>query len=150
MPQLHEPTDLTIRNDLAELPTVSEMVDRIGAEAGMPPRALMQLQVALDEILSNVIKYAWPDGGAHALHVSVKLAEDAMEVVVIDDGRPFEPRAQAPPEPPPLGRRPRPGGVGIHMVRQLVDDFNYARVDGHNRITVTKRYASDLPQHERK
>src|ERR1051325_2835507 len=143
------PIDLTIRDDLADLPAVSQAVDRIAAAAGMPPKALTQLQVALDEILSNVIKYAWPDGGSHQVRIIINVVEDAMEIVVVDDGRFFYPRAQAPPEPPVPGNRRRPGGLGIHLVRQLVDGFGYAHDNGCNRVTLTKRYASALSQMEK-
>jgi anti-sigma regulatory factor (Ser/Thr protein kinase) len=141
-----EPINLTIRNDLADLPTVSQMLDSVARRAGMRAQTLMQLQVALDEILSNAINYAWPDGGSHYLRISFDVLDDAIEVVIVDDGQPFDPRAQAPPEPATPGSRPRPGGLGIHLVRQLVDEFRYARVDDCNRVTLTKRYTSALSQ----
>jgi len=144
-----EPINFTIRNDLADLPTVSEMLDRVAQGAGMPTRALMQLQVALDEILSNAIKYAWPDGGSHYLRISFDVHDDAMDIAIVDDGRPFDPRAQAPSDPAAPGSRPRPGGLGIHLVRQLVDGFSYTRVDNCNRVTLTKRYTSGLSEQER-
>jgi serine/threonine-protein kinase RsbW len=142
------PIDLTIRNDLADLPTVSQAVDRIAIAAGMRPNALAQFQVALDEILSNIIRYAWSDGGSHQLHITINVLDDAIEVVVVDDGQPFDPRAQAPPDLAVPGNRPRPGGLGIHLVRQLVDGFGYVRDNGCNRVTLTKRYASGLSQVE--
>jgi anti-sigma regulatory factor (Ser/Thr protein kinase) len=149
MAMSHEQTvDLAIRNDVAELATVTETVDRIGAEAGMPFKAVMQLQVVLDEVLSNVIKYAWPEGGSHELRVRINVRDSTVEVLVTDDGRPFDPMVQPPPELLQPGRRPQPGGVGIHMIKQLVDGFEYARVDGYNQVTLSKRYsANPLPQH---
>jgi serine/threonine-protein kinase RsbW len=143
------PINLTIRNDLAELPSVSQVLDGVAQGAGMRAQALIQLHVALDEILSNAIKYAWPDGGSHCLRISFDVRDDAMEVVIVDDGRPFDPRAHAPPEPAATGSRPRPGGLGLHLARQLVDGFGYARVDDCNRVTLTKRCRSDLSEQER-
>lgn len=134
--------DLTIRNDVAELVAVTEALDQLGERIGFPPKALMQLQVALDEILSNVVKYAWPDGGSHEFRVRIEPRESGIGIVVTDDGLPFDPRAQPPPGPAG-GRRPRPGGVGIQMVRQLVDGFDYARTDDMNCVTLTKRSVLD-------
>ncbi len=54
--------DLEIHNDLSEIAVVRDTLDRLGSELEVPSRALMQLQVALDEIVSNVVKYSWPDG----------------------------------------------------------------------------------------
>jgi serine/threonine-protein kinase RsbW len=57
--------DLMIHNDLSEIAIVRDALDRLGSELAVPVRALMQLQVALDEIVSNVVKYSWPDGSKH-------------------------------------------------------------------------------------
>jgi anti-sigma regulatory factor (Ser/Thr protein kinase) len=134
-------TDLAIRNDVAELPILRAALDRIGAEFSIPSRPLLQLQVVLDEMVSNVIKYAWPEGGAHEARVRITVRVDGIEVEIVDDGRMFDPLLAPVPAELPAGHRPRPGGVGIHMVKQLVDGCDYARIDGHNHLTLTKRYA---------
>lgn len=139
--------DLAVRNDVAELGAVTDALDQLGESIGFPAKALMQLQVALDEILSNVIKYAWPDTGLHTFDVRIEAGESGLEISIIDDGLPFDPRAQPPPGPAG-GRRPRPGGVGIQMVRQLVDGFDYVRIDGRNRVTLTKRSVPEQASRE--
>ena len=134
--------EIVIRNEIAELATLSDGLERIGAELGVPGKPLMQLQVALDEVASNVIKYGWPDGGNHELCVRITGQQDRIEVEIVDDGREFDPRQAPPSEPQPAGRR-QPGGLGIHLVKQLVDRLEYERVDGRNRTVVTKQYISD-------
>jgi anti-sigma regulatory factor (Ser/Thr protein kinase) len=141
MPQ-EQTINLAIRNDVADLVAVTNALDRLGEQVGFPPKALMQLQVALDEVISNVIKYAWPEGGLHELHLCLQANAIGIEAVVIDDGQPFDPRSRPKPQSSPIGHRPRPGGVGIHMVNQLVDEFEYRRVDELNCVTLTKRYVS--------
>ncbi len=61
--------DVAIHNDLSEIAVVRDALDRLGSEFDVPARALMHLQVALDEIVSNVVKYSWPDGAKHELLV---------------------------------------------------------------------------------
>lgn len=134
--------EIVIRNDLMELATLRDGLEQIGAELGIPGKPLMQLQVALDEIASNVINYGWPDGGNHELRVRITGQQDRIEVEIVDDGREFDPRQAPAPEPQPAGRR-QPGGLGIHLVKQLVDRLEYERVDGRNRTVVTKQYVSD-------
>ena len=56
---------------------VSEAMDRLAAEHGLAPKLLVQLQVALDEMVSNVIKYAWPEGGTHTLQVRIAVGVGA-------------------------------------------------------------------------
>jgi len=134
--------EIVIRNDMAELATLRDGLERIGAELGVPGKPLMQLQVALDEIASNVIKYGWPDGGNHKLCVRISGQQDRIEVEIVDDGREFDPRQAPPSEPQPAGRR-QPGGLGIHLIKQLVDRLEYKRVGGRNRTVMTKQYVSD-------
>jgi serine/threonine-protein kinase RsbW len=142
MPQpTAQSVEIVIRNELAELANLRDGLERIGAELGVPGKPLMQLQIALDEIASNAIKYGWPDGGNHKLCVRISGQQDRIEVEIVDDGRAFDPRQAPPPERLPAGRRPRPGGVGIHMVKQLVDKVEYERIGGRNRTVMTKRYA---------
>jgi serine/threonine-protein kinase RsbW len=142
LPSTARTVEIVIRNDMAELANLHDSLERIGAELGVPGKPLMQLQVALDEIASNVIKYGWPDGGNHKLCVRITGQQGRIEVQIVDDGREFDPRLAPPPEPQPAGRR-RPGGLGIHLVKQLVDRVEYERVGGRNRTVMTKQYVSD-------
>ena len=134
--------EIVIRTSIAELANLRDGLERIGAKLGVPGKPLMQLQVALDEVASNVIKYGWPDGGNHELCVRITGQQDRIEVEIVDDGREFDPRQAPAPELQPAGRR-QPGGLGIHLVKQLVDRLEYERVDGRNRTVVTKQYISD-------
>lgn len=137
--------NVTVRNEVADLANVTEAVERVGAAAAIPVKTVMQLQVVLDEVLSNVIKYAWPDGGTHEFYVRINVRNGGIEISITDDGRPFNPLDQPPPAPAADGGRPAPGGLGIHMVRQLVDSIEYVRFDGRNQVTLTKRYGLERP-----
>jgi|SRR6187551_3407101 len=132
-------TELVIRNEIPQLALLSAAIDRIGREHALAQKPLVQLQVTLDEIVSNVIKYAWPEGGSHEIRIRITVDAGKVKVDVADDGVSFDPRNAAPPGPPPLGQRRRPGGVGLHMVRQLMDAFEYTRIDGWNHSTLTKQ-----------
>lgn len=130
--------ELRINNDLSEIGIVRDALDKVGREQGVPARALMQLQVALDEVVSNVVKYSWDDGGRHEVLVRITVQPGRVDLEIFDDGREFDPLTAAAPDPAPQGQRPRPGGLGIHMVRKLVDRFAYERVDGRNHTTLSK------------
>jgi anti-sigma regulatory factor (Ser/Thr protein kinase) len=137
--------ELNIGNDPGNFAAARQALDRLGEAHAVPARVLVALQVALDEIVSNALRYAWPDGGVHHVHVRLAITAagveaTAVEMTVTDDGLAFDPRQAPAPAPIPPGQQRRPGGVGIHMVRQLVDSFDYQRVDGRNRTTLTKRY----------
>ena len=133
--------ELVIRNDLLEIAVVRDALDRLGKELQVPARALVQLQVALDEIVSNVVKYSWPDGGAHQLQVRILADATGISLDIFDDGQPFDPRQEPEPAARAAGRRPRPGGVGVQMVKKLVDELAYERAGGRNHTRLTKNFA---------
>ena len=137
-------TNVVIRNDLKELSLLSEAMRHIGAEQRISPKPLMQLQVALDEVVSNVIRYAWPDGGAHEIHINITVHGDEVKIEIVDDGVKFNPLHAPMPPRPQQGARRRSGGVGIHMTKQLVDTIAFERVGNSNHLTLIKRHAIDV------
>jgi serine/threonine-protein kinase RsbW len=135
---LPQTTHIVIRNNIANLAALTTAMELVGAEYGMPEKSLFQVQVALDEMVSNVIKYAWPEPNAHDIEIRITARDDRVEVEIIDDGRMFDPR-DAPERDEPLpGRRPRQGGIGVQMTKQLVERIDYARIGNRNHTTLTK------------
>lgn len=134
---------IRLRREAAELGKVRDELDRLGREYAVPDQTLIELQIALDEIVSNVIKYSWSNDTGHEFLVRITLRSDAITLQVIDDGPPFDPRGA----PAPVRRSKadwvtHPGGVGIDLVRKLVDGFDYRRIRGHNQTTLTKKIAT--------
>jgi serine/threonine-protein kinase RsbW len=130
--------DLRISNDLSEIGIVRDTLDTLAGELGIPMRALTQFQVALDEVASNVVKYAWEDGGKHDFLVRITARPGGIDLEIIDDGREFDPLSAQPPNPATDGQRPKPGGLGIDMAKKLVDTFSYERIDGRNHTKLSK------------
>src|ERR1700722_5215809 len=143
-------THIVIRNNMADLAVLTPALGGVGAEHGMQEQSMFQLQVALDEIVSNVIKYAWPEGGAHDIKIRITARDEGIEVEIIDDGGMFDPR-NAPKRDKPLpGQRPQPGGVGVQMTKRLVDRIDYVRIGNRNHTTLTKLCALGTPASGRK
>ncbi len=114
-------------------------MERMGAEHRFAAKALKELQVVLDEAVSNVIRHAWPGGGEHEVRICISVHGGDVMIEIVDDGVMFDPLGARPPERSAPGRRPRKGGVGIHMVRQLVDAIEFTRIGGRNHLQLTKR-----------
>ena len=90
-------------------------------------------------MVTNCIKYAYDDAGEHTVEIVLSVADHAMTILVVDDGRPFDPLAAPSPDLSlPIEDRPI-GGLGLHLLRQLADDVRYERRDGANRFTLIKR-----------
>jgi serine/threonine-protein kinase RsbW len=139
--------ELTLRNNPADISVVRSALDHFGAEERIPGKVLIEMQVVLDEIVSNVIKYAWPEGGSHEFLVRLTIDDTTVGVEVVDDGQAYDPRDA--PVPASSGRRRPPGGLGVHLIKQLVDFVEYERVDEHNRVSLRKRFVvTALPQNE--
>jgi anti-sigma regulatory factor (Ser/Thr protein kinase) len=137
--------ELTLRNNPADISVVRSALDRFGAEERIPGEVLIEMQVVLDEIVSNVIKYAWPEGGSHEFLVRLTIDDTTVGVEVVDDGQAYDPRDAPVPAPASSSRRRPPGGLGVHLIKQLVDFLEYERVDEHNRVSLTKRFVVTAP-----
>jgi serine/threonine-protein kinase RsbW len=135
------PIETTIVNRRDELARVPGFVDRVGSEYHLVPDVVADVQVALDEILTNIIDYGYTDDGVHEICIRFRILENVLEAVIEDDGVPFDPLASATPEVSgPLHER-RVGGLGIHFVKNLMDEVNYDRIGDHNRLVLRKNLA---------
>ena len=134
-------TAVTVTNDLAELERLSRAVEEFGRAAGLSAPVIFDLQLAANEIVTNVILHGYDDAREHA--IVVRLVADAGEVTVEveDDGRPFDPSSVPTPRLDlPLEERPL-GGLGVHLARRVTDAIEYRRQDGRNILRMRKRTA---------
>ena len=106
----------------------------------LPPGSTWRFQVALDEVLSNIVKYARTAGGEPArVELQIRLLEDSLEVVVIDDAVAFNPlEAPRPDVTQPVETR-KVGGLGVALVKKLMDAVEYERRDDRNRLLLRRR-----------
>jgi serine/threonine-protein kinase RsbW len=104
----------------------------------VPPEAVWPLQVALDEIVANIVAHAAAGRGGNAFDLWFRRDDDCVQIVVADDGPAFDPLAlPAPDVTLPLEAR-QPGGLGIMLIKALMDDVRYERT-ARNVLTIRKR-----------
>lgn len=109
-------------------------------QQGVEPTVVIPMQIAFDEVLTNVIDYAHADGGEHVVSVLLRVYGDRLEAEVIDDGAAFDPLAEvATPDFDASIEERQIGGLGMHLVRTLVDDVRYRRHAAHNHLRLCKR-----------
>lgn len=132
----------TLANGKAGFPDLLEAIEAHLEQAEVPPGTSAQLMIAFDEIISNVLNHG-TDGGAPAIEVSLSIAGSSILAEVSDDGKPFDPLAAAPPDTSLSVEDREIGGLGIHLVRELMDDIAYTRQAGTNRLRFSKDYALD-------
>ncbi len=130
---------LRVKNQLAELDRMSHVVHDLAARHALPERTGFEVTLALDEVLTNVISYAYDDDAEHEILVHVSLNDCELRVQVEDDGQPFDPLGLPPPDLD-LGIDDRPiGGLGVHLVRCVMDGLEYRRESGRNILVMIKR-----------
>ena len=130
---------MVVLNERRELARIAERIDRFGDECGLAHDDTAQINLILDELVSNVIKYGYDDRLEHQLHVSVEVADNLLTISIEDDGRPFNPlEAPAPDFDLPIDARPI-GKLGLFLVRSITDTLDYRRERGRNILKLMKR-----------
>ena len=130
---------LTLHNDIREIPQLSAFVESMAEEASLDMGVTMSLNLALEEAVTNVMMYAYPEGTVGFVIVEASLEEGCLTFVLRDKGKPFDPTA-APEADITLGVEERPiGGLGIFLVRQIMDTVRYVREGDENVLILTKK-----------
>lgn len=130
--------ELRIPNRLEALADVKAAWDGLVARQRIGAELATDMRIALDEVLSNLIHYAFPEHGTHAISVRLCAGATRMEACVVDDGVAFDPLAA--PEPvldAPVEAWPI-GGLGIHLVRQLMTEVSYERRANQNHLRMVR------------
>ena len=132
--------EITVRAAPEQIDAVMDFVNRQLEALGCPEEARVDLDVAVDELLGNIIRYAYgSETGTVTVRVETQLEPKALILTFLDQGAPFDPLAEERPDTTSLPARERPmGGLGLYLVRSLVDEITYARRDGQNVLTVHK------------
>ena len=135
-----------IRNDVSELSAIRPAVDTFLASAKCSEWASYVVHLTLEELITNVIKYARSDSNEQSITVHVQVAGNAIRVVVEDEGQPFDPTSHPEPVSEPDLDTVASGGLGIHLVRQLADRMTYRRAGDRNRVEVHVRLDAVPPK----
>ncbi len=130
---------LTIRNDLDEISEAAKVTTRFLEANNASPEVVFAANLAIEEIVTNAIKYAFSDTKQHEMTVRLCLTESALEIEITDDGNEFDPFAHPPPDLSLPSIQHPIGGLGIHFVRNMLDVCSYVREEGRNIVRLTKK-----------
>ncbi len=125
-----------LKSDVASLVSATAELEAMLEEAQVPHEVVYSCSLVLEEVFTNILRYAYADAGAHEIRFAARWTEDHVVLEFADDGRAFDPLAAKPPDlriPP----EERPiGGLGIHLVKKLAEAIEYERKGALNRLTV--------------
>jgi anti-sigma regulatory factor (Ser/Thr protein kinase) len=129
--------DLRIGNRLQEIPEAAARIEDFAEHHALPSAAVARLNLCLDELLTNIVRYAFEEAGSHTIAIRVTALDGRLRAEIADNGRPFDPLTQAPEPDVDANLEDRAvGGLGVYLVKQLMDRAEYAYRDGQNQITI--------------
>ena len=130
---------ITLTNDIQQVPQLADFVDMVCEEVGMDMAVAIQMNLAMEEAVVNVMSYAYPVDTVGNVTITAESNGEQLQFTIIDSGTPFDPTAKEEVDTT-LSSEERPiGGLGIHLVRQLMNSINYERIDGKNVLTLRKK-----------
>ena len=131
--------ELTFKNEEEELTRVTEFMENICDELQLDTHVAMKIQVAIEEMVTNVIFYAYPEGTSADITLSAESDDKELTFVLSDTGKPFDPTAKedADIEANPMDREQ--GGMGILIVKNIMNEVSYQRLGDTNQLTMKKK-----------
>lgn len=131
--------ELTVDAALENIPVITEFVDEQLEQFGCPMKAQAQIDIAIDELFSNIVHYAYHPGTGPAT-VCVEVVEEPLSVIItfIDQGVPYDPLAKADPDVTLSAEERDIGGLGIYIVKKNMNEITYEYRDGKNILKIRK------------
>ena len=128
--------EITLKNKWSELDRLNDWLDNLARGIGLTDHENYVLHLALEEIVSNVMKYAYGPDVEKDIEVQSRVSDQALEIRVSDQGRPFDPLAAEEPVFSGKIEDMKVGGLGIHIVRNMIKDLRYERRKDRNVLTI--------------
>ena len=130
--------NLTLPNDVQEVPRLAAFVEDICEVAGIDMGTTMKMNLAIEEAVVNVMNYAYPSGVKGEVRIEAGVREGYVEFVISDDGIPFNPTEVEDADTTLSAEERQIGGLGIFLVKHIMDIVEYKYVDGQNVLTLRK------------
>ena len=136
---MSEQLKLKVETNPSELERISAVVEDIGQRENWPAQFIFRVNLVLEELGLNIMSYGY-DEGLHEFEITLTSEADVLRIEFTDDGRPFDPLNEAPELDLDASVDDRKvGGLGIHLVRTMVDEMSYRREQDKNHLTLVAR-----------
>ena len=130
---------IVLTNDIKQLTQLTAFVQEVCEQLGFNENLTKKMNLAIEEAVTNVIFYAYPRGIKGDISIEAVSNDVRLKFTIIDSGSPFDPTMKGEADiTSSLEDRPI-GGLGIHLMRKIMDSINYERIDGHNVLTLRKK-----------
>lgn len=129
---------LELANQLSGLSELQEKLDHLAGQFELSSAMIMQLNLALEEAFTNVVNYAYEDDEPHTIEIIFTKEGQDLLITIIDDGQPFDPTAMADPDILLPAEERKIGGLGVFLVKKVMDKVAYRRENNKNKLFLTK------------
>lgn len=135
---------ITLPNDVQATTELGMFVDEVCENVGFDMSTTFKLNLAIEEAVVNVMSYAYPAGTKGDVDIDAEADNEQLKFVISDSGTPFDPTQKGEVDTTLSAEERGIGGLGIHLIRQIMDTINYERVDGKNVLTLRKKLTKNL------
>lgn len=130
---------IILANEISEIGRLADFIEDMGNEFSLAPDVRFNINLVLEEAVANIINYAYPKDEHESIYLSARMHEDSIVLVLTDTGKEFDP-TMAPEVDVTLSAEERQiGGLGIFLIRQIMNEVRYERIDGKNVLTLEKK-----------
>ncbi len=133
---------LEFRNDLAELENLRRIMDQFSKANSLSKRNAFELNLVVDEWFTNIVSYGFDDNEEHRIKIDIQITDREMMITIEDDGVPFDPTAVPKSELKCPVENRKVGGIGLHLINQIMNSVHYKRVRDKN-ILVLKKWLDE-------
>ncbi len=137
---MKQPLRLQIENNISELNRLNALLEQLVKEWKIPQKVSFQINLALEEMVTNIINYGYKEKSSHTITLSFILHGNVIIIQIEDDGRAFNPLTAPEPDTTEPAEKRKIGGLGIHLVKELMDTVTYARKNDKNILTIQKNF----------
>ena len=132
-------TTFKLKNNISELDKLGHKLTAFGNRIGLSKKCIFQINLALDELFTNIVSYGFTDNGLQWITVDLSHDDGKIRVKMEDTGHPFDPASVEIPDPVTEIEDCKVGGLGLHLVRKIMDEVTYQRCDKKNITTLIKQ-----------
>jgi len=132
-----------LKSSLSELDRLCQNLETFGEKFGFSQKLIFEINLALDELFTNIISYGFKDDNEHVIKVTLTPQNDELCLCIEDDGTPFNPIDFETPDVTCSVEECRIGGLGIHIMKKLMDEVCYQRCDDKNVLNLKKKITTD-------
>ncbi len=132
-----------LKSDLSELDRLCQKLETFGQKFGLPKKLIFEINLALDELFTNIISYGFQDEKEHIIRVTLTPEKGQLCLCIEDDGKPFNPIDFETPDVACSVEECKIGGLGIHIMKKLMDEICYERCEDKNVLNLTKKISSE-------